>query len=68
METMPSVRALVEAVEQYTEALERGFPERHIIYSNLSAAHLKQGDATLALANANCCIDAKVTFGKAIAG
>ncbi|GMF44857.1 unnamed protein product [Phytophthora fragariaefolia] len=52
-----------EAVECYTKAIELD-PSDHVFYSNRSAAYLSLDDASLALADAERCIQTKPDWAK----
>ena len=54
-----------DAVNAYTLAIELNHPDKHACYGNRSAANLKLGNTTAAVADANCAIDAKPTWWKA---
>lgn len=51
-----------EAIAAYTKAID--LVEDHIIYSNRSAAHLKKGATTNALADANSCLELNPDYAK----
>mmetsp|Transcript_195 Transcript_195/g.338 ORF Transcript_195/g.338 Transcript_195/m.338 type:complete len:562 (+) Transcript_195:77-1762(+) len=54
---------LSEAIELYTKAINAD-GTNHVYYSNRSAAYLKQGNATMALEDANSCIGLNSEFSK----
>ena len=53
----------ITAIKEYTNAISFD-PEFHILYSNRSAAHLKNGEKSKSLADAKKCIELKPDFVK----
>jgi stress-induced-phosphoprotein 1 len=58
-----SAKNNVEAIECYSKAIELD-ASNHVYYSNRSAAYLSNGDAELALKDAESCIKVKPSWGK----
>ena len=53
----------VEAIDSYSNAIALD-PTNHVLLSNRSAAHLKQGNKSKALQDAKACIEAEPSFSK----
>lgn len=58
-----AAKKLEQAIDCYSKAIELD-PKNHVLYSNRSGAHLENGNATAAIADAKLCVSLEPTWAK----